>query len=70
MSEATATAKTTAPKPAPAKKVKTHGYITVDKNNYTPKVSELANTPGTTILGVTVNPNVLNSFDIHYFTIK
>jgi hypothetical protein len=62
--EATAAA---AKKPGPAKKLKQYGYITVDKNNYTKNVSELANQPGVTILNVTTNPNVLNSFDVHYF---
>ena len=47
---------------------KTHGMITVDKNNYTAKVSALANS-GATIISVTVNADVRNSYDIHYFTV-
>ena len=47
---------------------KTYGFITVDKNNYTEKVSSLANC-GATIVSVTVNQDIRNSYDVHYFTV-
>jgi hypothetical protein len=56
-----------ATKTAP-KGVKTHSFITVDKNNYTAKVSALANS-GAIIIGVTVSQDMRNSYDIHYYTV-
>jgi hypothetical protein len=66
-----ATAKKTAVvKAAPvAKKItKTYSYTTVDKNNYTQKVSDLVSN-GATIVTITVNQDVRNSYDVHYFTV-
>lgn len=59
----------TAKKPAAKKTAKTHAFITVDKNSYTREVSALANS-GATIIAVTVNQNLMNSFDVHFFNEK
>jgi hypothetical protein len=53
---------------AQTKGVKTHGLLWVEKNNYAAKVSALANS-GATIIGVTVNQDTRNSWDIHYYTV-
>jgi hypothetical protein len=54
--------------PGPAKRLKTYNFITVDKNYYSQEVSKLANN-GATIYAVTTNPDVRNSYDVHYFTV-
>jgi len=69
-----ATNKAVAKKVVPAvktatKKVRTHAYLFVEKNNYSKVVSDLANS-GATIVAITTNSDTRNSFDIHYFTEK
>ena len=55
---------------APVKKLKHYAFVTVDKNNYPKVVSALANEQGATIVSVTANLQVMNSYDVHYFTIS
>ena len=55
---------------APVKKLKTYSFVTVDKNNYTKVVSALANDEGATIINVSANLQVMNSYDVHYYTTK
>jgi hypothetical protein len=69
-----ATAKKTpapaAKKVVPVAKKKVYAYITVDKNNYTQKVTDLVNVSKATIVTITVNQDIRNSFDVHYFTLS
>lgn len=58
----------TAKKTAVKKGTKTYAFITVDKNNYTEKVSALAN-GGATVYAVNTSDAVQNSYDVHYFTV-
>ena len=67
---ATAPVKKTVTAGATTKKVKTHAFVTVDKNNYTKVVSALANEQGATVISVTANLQVMNSYDVHYYTVK
>ena len=56
-------------KPVVAKKVvRTYGFVIVDKNNYSQRVSDLVNN-GATIVAILSDPNVMNSFSVHYFTV-
>ncbi len=59
----------TAKKTAMKKGTKIYSFITVDKNNYTEKVSALANN-GATVYAVNTSDAVQNSYDVHYFSVS
>lgn len=55
--------------PAPVAKNRTYSFVIVDKNNYSRVVSELVNNQKAQIVAILTDPNVMNSFSVHYFTV-
>jgi hypothetical protein len=53
-------------KPGPVKKVKQYSVALVEKNTYNTAMNALV-AKGAEIVAITVNPDVRNSFDVHYY---
>lgn len=59
----------TAPKPVVKKSVKTYSCALVEKNKYELQMAALV-AKNATIVTITVNPDMRNSFDVHYYTVS